>query len=102
MCSIPPARTTSAAPIAISPAAEDLPDNLDAHVVGARPPEDALLAGAAEGRADAVDEDDFPVHAVRLRDMSWHEHIAREQERYRDGEARLDEAADADTRQRQL
>jgi len=34
--------------------------------------------------------------------MSWDEHVAREQERYRDGEARLDEAADAYARQRQL
>jgi hypothetical protein len=32
----------------------------------------------------------------------WADHIAREQERYADGQARLPEAADADTRQRQL
>ena len=117
MCSTPPARTTSAAPIAISPAPaviavsapahmrssakpgnrlrepgeqrdvaperqslvadlrgrgeddvadplgrqrrvapEQLADDLDRHVVGARPPEDALLAGAAERGPHAVDE----------------------------------------------
>jgi len=32
----------------------------------------------------------------------WQEHVEREQERYRDGEPRLDEAPDADARQRQL
>jgi hypothetical protein len=32
----------------------------------------------------------------------WAEHVAREQERYRDGEARLPNAEDADARQRQL
>ncbi|MHB8642773.1 MAG: hypothetical protein ACYDA3_07805 [Gaiellaceae bacterium] len=32
----------------------------------------------------------------------WAEHVAREQERYRDGEARLPEAEDTDARQRQL
>ena len=32
----------------------------------------------------------------------WAEHVAREQERYRDGEARLVDAEDADARQRQL
>jgi hypothetical protein len=33
---------------------------------------------------------------------TWAEHFDREMERYRDGEARLPDAADADTRQRQL
>jgi hypothetical protein len=33
---------------------------------------------------------------------NWEGHLAREQERYRDGEARLPEAADADARQKQL
>ena len=33
---------------------------------------------------------------------TWAEHFDRETERYRDGEARLPDAADADTRQRQL
>ncbi len=32
----------------------------------------------------------------------WAEHVRREQERYRDGESRLPEAADPDARQRQL
>ena len=32
----------------------------------------------------------------------WDEHFAREQDRYLDGEARLAEVGDADTRQRQL
>jgi hypothetical protein len=32
----------------------------------------------------------------------WAEHVTREQERYRDGEARLPDAEDADARQRQL
>ena len=120
MCSTPPTRTTSAAPIAISPApggdrgqrtgahavdgeaghglrqageqrdvasegqtlvadlggrghddvvdalgrqrritAQQLADDLHRHVVGARLPEDALLARAAERRAHAVDEEDF-------------------------------------------
>ena len=34
--------------------------------------------------------------------MDWGEHAAREETRYRDGEARLPEAADDDARQRQL
>ena len=34
--------------------------------------------------------------------MDWSEHVAREEERYRDGEERLPEAADPDARQRQL
>jgi hypothetical protein len=34
--------------------------------------------------------------------VDWDEHVVREQERYRDGEARLGDAADADARQRQL
>ncbi|HEX9416142.1 MAG TPA: hypothetical protein VF895_05485 [Gaiellaceae bacterium] len=34
--------------------------------------------------------------------MQWAEHLAREEERYRDGEARLAEIDDPDTRQRQL
>src|SRR5829696_6537942 len=34
--------------------------------------------------------------------MDWSEHVTREQERYRDGEERLPDAADADARQRQL
>lgn len=34
--------------------------------------------------------------------MEWSEHQAREEERYRDGESRLPEIEDADTRQRQL
>lgn len=34
--------------------------------------------------------------------MSWAEHLAREQARYEDGEARLEALADADDRQRQL
>ncbi|HEV8603327.1 MAG TPA: hypothetical protein VGQ68_08040 [Gaiellaceae bacterium] len=34
--------------------------------------------------------------------IDWAEHVEREQERYRDGEARLPEAADPDSRQRQL
>ena len=33
---------------------------------------------------------------------TWNEHLVREETRYRDGEARLPEAADSDTRQRQL
>ena len=33
---------------------------------------------------------------------SWAAHLEREESRYRDGEARLDDAADADARQRQL
>jgi hypothetical protein len=33
---------------------------------------------------------------------TWNEHLQREQARYRDGEARLPDAPDADTRQRQL
>src|SRR4029077_16785985 len=32
----------------------------------------------------------------------WHEHVEREDARYRDGESRLPDAADADSRQRQL
>lgn len=34
--------------------------------------------------------------------MDWDEHVAREIERYRDGESRLPAAPDSDTRQRQL
>jgi tetratricopeptide (TPR) repeat protein len=34
--------------------------------------------------------------------MAWDEHLEREQARYQDGEARLPEAADDDSRQRQL
>ena len=34
--------------------------------------------------------------------MGWSEHLRREEERYRDGEARLPGAEDADSRQRQL
>ena len=34
--------------------------------------------------------------------IDWQEHLEREEARYRDGEARLPEAPDADTRQRQL
>lgn len=34
--------------------------------------------------------------------MDWDEHVAREIERYRDGELRLPDAPDSDTRQRQL
>jgi hypothetical protein len=34
--------------------------------------------------------------------MDWSEHVAREEERYRDGEERLPDAADSDARQRQL
>jgi hypothetical protein len=34
--------------------------------------------------------------------MDWQEHVAREEERYRDGEGRLPGAADADARQKQL
>ncbi len=34
--------------------------------------------------------------------MNWEGHLAREQERYRDGEARLPDADDADARQKQL
>jgi hypothetical protein len=33
---------------------------------------------------------------------TWHEHATREEARYRDGESRLPDAADADARQRQL
>ena len=47
--------------------AQQLAHRLDAHVVGARPPEDALLARAAERRADAVDEDDLAIHGASLR-----------------------------------
>ncbi len=32
----------------------------------------------------------------------WREHVSREEERYRDGEARLDDAGDPEARQRQL
>src|SRR5205085_7957232 len=32
----------------------------------------------------------------------WDDHLRREEERYRDGEARLEEARDPDARQRQL
>src|SRR6266542_2934635 len=43
---------------------------------------------------------------LRLRENSgvevWTEHLRREEERYRDGESRLPDAADADARQRQL
>src|SRR6266508_4102943 len=43
---------------------------------------------------------------LRLRENSgvevWTEHLRREEERYRDGEARLPDAADSDARQRQL
>ena len=219
MCSTPPARTTSAAPIAISPAPavtavsapahmrstanpghglrqpgeerdvaperqplvadlrggrhhdvadplgrelrvapQQLADDLDADVVGARPPEDPLRAGAPEGRPDAVDEHDLaqltpharslalrrspalwtnrhtygtdpsPMHAPFPDTIAagrrsgvpeteappgtrgeggvdWAAHLAREEGRYRDGEARLaSEAAedDSDPRQRQL
>jgi hypothetical protein len=35
-------------------------------------------------------------------EVDWAEHVAREAERYRDGEERLPEAGDPDTRQRQL
>jgi hypothetical protein len=34
--------------------------------------------------------------------VGWEEHVQREVQRYRDGEARLGDASDADTRQRQL
>jgi hypothetical protein len=34
--------------------------------------------------------------------VEWAAHVTRERERYRDGEERLDDAADADARQRQL
>jgi hypothetical protein len=34
--------------------------------------------------------------------MEWAEHVAREQERYRDGAARLPDVSDPDTRQKQL
>jgi hypothetical protein len=34
--------------------------------------------------------------------MNWSEHVSREEQRYRDGEARLPEAEDPDARQRQL
>jgi hypothetical protein len=40
--------------------------------------------------------------AAAKRSEDWAAHLAREQERYRDGEARLPEARDAETRQRQL
>ena len=39
---------------------------------------------------------------ARIRNVSGKRHLAREQERYRDGEARLPDAEDADARQRQL
>ena len=38
----------------------------------------------------------------RLGDEDWAAHLEREEARYRDGEARLPDARDADTRQRQL
>lgn len=38
----------------------------------------------------------------RRRDEDWAAHLEREEARYRDGEARLPDARDADTRQRQL
>ena len=49
-------------------AAQQLADDLDAHVVGARAPEDALRAGPAERRPDAVDEEDLAqlAHAKTL------------------------------------
>jgi hypothetical protein len=37
-----------------------------------------------------------------VRDEDWTAHLEREESRYRDGEARLGDAADADARQRQL
>ena len=47
-------------------AAQELAHDLDAHVVRARAPEDALLAGAPERRAHTVDEDDLAVHVPSL------------------------------------
>ena len=47
-------------------AAQQFPHDLDAHVVRACAPEDPVLARAPECRADAVDEDDFPVHEWRV------------------------------------
>ena len=35
-------------------------------------------------------------------EVDWAAHLAREESRYRDGEARLPDAEDADARQRQL
>jgi hypothetical protein len=40
--------------------------------------------------------------AEALAQEAWEAHLAREEERYRDGEARLDDAPDPDSRQRQL
>jgi tetratricopeptide (TPR) repeat protein len=40
--------------------------------------------------------------AARASGEDWAAHLAREEERYRDGESRLPEARDPDTRQRQL
>ena len=134
MCSIPPARTTSAAPIAISPApavtavsapahirstakpgtrrrqpreqrdvaaerqaliadlrgrrqddvvdplgrqgrvaAQQLADDLDAQVVGARAPEDAFRPGPAEGGADAVDVENL-AQLAHVKDPSQSSH----------------------------
>ena len=50
-------------------AAQELANDLDRHVVGARLPEEAALARAAEGRADTVDEHhltQLPGHARRI------------------------------------
>ena len=50
-------------------APEQLAQRLHGHVVGPRLPEEAARAGLAEGRADAVDEDDLvalPGHDGRI------------------------------------
>src|SRR6266511_3212219 len=50
-------------------AARELAHDLDAHVVGARAPEDALLAGATERGAHTVHENDFRGHAEERRGL---------------------------------
>ena len=87
-------------------AAQELADDLDAHVVRAGLPEVAALARAPERGADAVHVDHLAQGAGHRRDdtsrmaTAWEERAARAIERHDDGAARLPE--DGDERQRQL
>src|SRR4051794_16452059 len=93
-------------------ASEQLADDLHAEVVGARLPEDALRPGTPECGPHAVHVNDLAqlpahaeslvVHSPPMPDQNWEAHFSREEARYRDGEARLPQAEDADSRQRQL
>src|SRR2546421_422516 len=135
MCSTPPARITSAAPIAISPAPVVIAVNAPAHIrstakpgiVRGRPASKAMSrpsvspwsptcavaakatssirSGGSEslrrrsaGRSLAVPKQGTGADARK----TWQAHVDREDVRYRDGESRLPDIADADSRQRQL